>query len=63
MKTLERREIKKVTEELGGEAVNTVNEGMDILVVGENAGSKLERAKKISEIEILTEDEFMNKYC
>ena len=63
LKTLERREIKKVTEELGGEAVNTVNEGVDILVVGENAGSKLERAKKISEIEILTEDEFMNKYC
>jgi DNA ligase (NAD+) len=29
-------------------------------VVGEDAGSKLEKAKKIPSIRILTEDEFIN---
>ena len=32
---------------------------LNYLVVGEDAGSKLEKAKKIPSIQILTEDEFI----
>ncbi|SJZ95565.1 BRCA1 C Terminus (BRCT) domain-containing protein [Cetobacterium ceti] len=62
LKTLERREVKKITEELGGESTDAINENLHILVVGEKAGSKLQKAQKISTIEILTEEEFINKY-
>jgi DNA ligase (NAD+) len=36
-----------------------VSSKLDYLVVGEDAGSKLEKAKKIASINILSEDEFI----
>lgn len=60
---LDRRKAKILVEELGGENLDVINCELDILVIGDNAGSKLQKAKKISTILILTEDEFVNKYC
>lgn len=60
---LERREVKTLVEELGGESIDVINSDLDILVIGEKVGSKLEKAKKISTILILTEEEFLEKYC
>jgi len=34
---------------------------LNILVVGEEAGSKLEKAKKLGTVEIWSEAEFLNK--
>jgi DNA ligase (NAD+) len=36
-----------------------VSAKLNYLVVGEDAGSKLEKAKKINSIHILSEDEFL----
>ena len=41
----------------GGEFMSTVSKNLDYLIVGVNAGSKLDKAKKIG-VRILTEDEF-----
>lgn len=54
------REIasKKIIE-LGGKILNSVSKNTDYLIAGENAGSKLEKAKSLG-IKILTETEFLN---
>jgi DNA ligase (NAD+) len=53
-----RNEVKDIVENLGGEYLSTVSKKLDFLIVGENAGSKLEKAKKIEAIQIIDEDEF-----
>ncbi|MGL4953911.1 MAG: helix-hairpin-helix domain-containing protein [Cetobacterium sp.] len=63
LQRLERREVKNLVEELGGESVDSINSELNILVIGEKVGSKLEKAKKIPTILILTEEEFITKYC
>lgn len=60
---LERREVKSLVEKLGGESVDVINSDLDILVIGQKVGSKLEKAKKIPTILILTEAEFLERYC
>lgn len=45
---------------LGGKIVSAVSKNTDFLIVGENAGSKLEKAKKLN-IKIFTEKEFLNE--
>lgn len=54
-----REEIREEIEKLGGKFLSSVSKNLDYLVVGENAGSKLEKAKQISSIKILTEQEFI----
>ena len=44
--------------ERGGKAAGSVSKKTDYLVIGERAGSKLEKAKKFG-IDILTENEFL----
>jgi DNA ligase (NAD+) len=46
-------------EEHGGKIVTGVSSKLNYLVVGEDAGSKLEKAKKINTVKIITEDEFL----
>jgi len=55
-----RENAEKMVEENGGKNISAVSKNLTYLVVGENAGSKLEKAKNIGTVEILTEDEFLN---
>lgn len=43
----------------GGKIVAGVSSKLNYLVVGEDAGSKLEKAKKIPAIKIISEEEFL----
>ena len=46
-------------EQHGGKIVSGVSSKLNYLVVGDDAGSKLEKAKKINTIKIITENEFL----
>jgi DNA ligase (NAD+) len=56
---LKRSEAEALVEEHGGTIVSGVSSKLNYLVVGEDAGSKLEKAKKINSIRIISEDEFL----
>jgi DNA ligase (NAD+) len=53
-----RSEAEAMVEQAGGQILSGVSSKLNFLVVGEDAGSKLEKARKIPTIRILTEDEF-----
>jgi DNA ligase (NAD+) len=57
--TLKRDEAEAMAEALGGKIVSGVSAKLNYLVVGEAAGSKLEKAKKINTIKIVSETEFL----
>jgi DNA ligase (NAD+) len=57
---IKRSEAEDLVEKGGGKLLSGVSSKLNYLVVGEDAGSKLEKAKKIPSIRILTEDEFMS---
>lgn len=52
-----RSEMEKLADEHNFKVVDSVSKNLDFLVVGENAGSKLEKAKKLGKT-IYTEEEF-----
>jgi DNA ligase (NAD+) len=56
---LKRSEAEELVEKNGGKIVPGVSSKLNYLVVGEDAGSKLEKAKKIASIRILSEDQFL----
>jgi DNA ligase (NAD+) len=56
---LKRSEAEAMVEEHGGTVVSGVSSKLNYLVVGEDAGSKLEKAKKINSIRIISEQEFL----
>ncbi len=56
---LKRSEAEAMAEQHGGKIVTGVSAKLNYLVVGEDAGSKLEKAKKINTVKIITEDEFL----
>jgi DNA ligase (NAD+) len=56
---LKRSEAEEKAEGQGGVIVSGVSAKLNYLVVGEDAGSKLEKAKKINTIKIISEDEFI----
>lgn len=56
---LKRTEAEGLAEAQGGIIASGVSAKLDYLVVGGDAGSKLEKAKKINTIRIITEDEFL----
>ena len=56
---LKRSDAEESVERNGGKILSGVSSKLNYLVVGEDAGSKLEKAKKIPSIHILTEDEFI----
>jgi DNA ligase (NAD+) len=56
---LKRSEAEAMVEEQGGKILGGVSSKLNYLVVGEDAGSKLEKAKKIPTIKILSEKEFL----
>lgn len=57
--TLKRSEAEAMAEENGGQILSGVSAKLNYLVVGEDAGSKLEKAKKINTVKIITEAEFL----
>jgi DNA ligase (NAD+) len=58
LKSMTREKAKQKVLELGGEVSDTVSRKVSFLVLGEDPGSKLEKAKKIG-IKILSEEEFL----
>ena len=54
-----RDRAKELVEENGGKLLSGVSANLNYLVVGEDAGSKLAKAKKIPSIVVLSEDEFL----
>ena len=56
---LKRSEAEAMAEKDGGKIVSGVSSKLDYLVVGEDAGSKLEKAKKITTIKIISEEDFL----
>jgi len=56
---LKRSEAEEMVEKQGGKIATGVSSKLNYLVVGDDAGSKLEKAKKIPSIRILSEKEFL----
>ncbi len=54
-----RNDAEAMVEERGGKLLSGVSSKLDYLVVGTDAGSKLEKAKKLGTVKILTEQEFL----
>lgn len=57
---LKRSEAEAMVEERGGQILGSVSSKLNYLVVGEDAGSKLEKAKKIASVKIISEQEFLD---
>ncbi len=55
-----RDEAQKMIEDKGGRVISSVSKNLDYLVVGDNPGSKLEKAKSFSSIKIIDESEFIH---
>jgi DNA ligase (NAD+) len=56
---MKRQEAEAKVEANGGQILGGVSSKLNYLVVGEDAGSKLEKAKKITSITILSEEDFL----
>lgn len=57
---LKRTEAEAMVESRGGHILGGVSSKLNYLVVGEDAGSKLEKAKKIASIKIISEAEYID---
>lgn len=56
---LKRSDAEALVENNGGKVLGAVSSKLNYLVAGESAGSKLEKAKKIPAIHIISEEEFI----
>jgi DNA ligase (NAD+) len=56
---LKRSDAEAMVEDNGGKVLGAVSSKLNYLVAGESAGSKLEKAKKIPAIHIISEEEFI----
>ena len=59
LSTLTREEAKEKIEALGGKVSSVVSKKTDFVVVGEEAGSKLEKARQLG-IKTISEQEFLS---
>jgi len=60
LERFKRNEIKEIIEEHGGKVISAVSKNLNYLVVGNNPGSKLQKAEQIDSIKIIDEDEFID---
>ena len=60
LKNITRTQGIDIIEKLGGRASGSISKKTDFVIVGSNAGSKLEKAKALN-ITLLTEDNFLEK--
>jgi DNA ligase (NAD+) len=54
-----RKEAEEKAAKAGARNISAVSSNLNILVVGEKAGSKLKKAQELGTVQILTEDEFL----
>ncbi len=59
LNSFSRDEAKKIIRKLGGEISSTISKKTDFLLIGENPGSKLQKAKSIG-VKVITEQEFID---
>ncbi len=57
--TLKRSDAETMVEQNGGQILGGVSAKLNYLVVGEDAGSKLDKAKKLNTVKIISEEEFL----
>lgn len=57
--TLKRTQAEEMVEANGGQILSGVSSKLNYLVVGEDSGTKLEKAKKINSVKIISEAEFL----
>lgn len=57
---LTRDKAQEIAESYGAKNLSAVSKNLNILVVGDNAGSKLTKAQQIGSIEIMNEGEFLD---
>ncbi len=57
--TMSRKEAQEKAEAAGAKNLSAVSSKLDILVVGDDAGSKLKKARELGTVQILTEQEFL----
>lgn len=60
LQNLTRKQAQNIAEQNGARNISSVSSKLDILVVGENAGSKLKKAQDIGTVRIMTEAEFLD---
>lgn len=60
LQTMSRKEAQEKAEAAGAKNLSAVSSKLDILVVGEDAGSKLKKARELGTVQILTEQEFLD---
>ena len=53
-----RNQVQEIIEKAGGKLSETISKKTDLLIAGENGGSKLEKAKEL-QIKVMTEKEFV----
>jgi len=56
---LKRSDAESLVEKNGGKLIGAVSSKLNYLVAGEKAGSKLEKAKKIPSVKVITEEVFL----
>jgi len=61
MTEMTRPEATKVIQSLGAKVTGSVTKNTDVVIAGEDAGSKLEKAEKLN-IEVWSEEDWLNKY-
>jgi DNA ligase (NAD+) len=60
LEKFDRNQIEQLILKLGGKAAGSVSKKTSFVVAGENAGSKLDKAKELG-VKVLTEAEFLKK--
>jgi DNA ligase (NAD+) len=58
LKNFSRKEIEDLIHQLGGKAAGSVSRNTDFVIVGEEPGSKLEKARQLG-IKTISEEEFL----
>ena len=61
LEKFDRKQIEDIIVNLGGKASGSVSKKTSFLIAGENAGSKLDKAKELK-VEVISEKEFIERF-
>lgn len=59
LQTMGRKQAQALAEENGARNISAISSKLNVLVVGEKAGSKLKKAQALGTVQILTEEQFL----